>query len=527
MSFSVDIVGYKDKAEGNKLIDAADAILAKRIELNRGNAIAIDSYYSRKKLNIPPIMPQTRTAEEEIQDTSLQRAKALASLKSFMKENDALAAMNWLSANNEIVEFNRYANIFMKEIAGQTNITPTYFETLWDRYKAKLISTGRTGIAITTEPGEYKADIANIESLIISSGPTIAQRIDYMRKDAAYLAGLDQKALDAELDKIYTKETGDPINTTNKPPFSIIEIPLGSGKKVDDYTVRFSSSESAFVLNKTSNKKTNWNIANDKKIQYILFKMYGVPIGMKIEWTGDPSTVVIPAATIGVSAPAGTASAVRPAIVGAPVSGTGRKLSIPSSGKGINHFAIYGAGLGADIVESVKPEELAIDKHVNKREALVPNQKNFGNYALSLNALKKGFLCIRYPSGAYISGFPRTMISSRLRKILNDIVFEDKFLEEDYRDLDEAEQKLFDDLITFCKMDKKDSVKLYKHKKYSDKDRDEMIKRFNILKGELLAGNDNPNIVKELKVLVLKMYHEKVISKTEMNKIMYHLCITV
>lgn len=514
MSISVDIVGYRNKEDGNRLIDAADAILAKRIELNRENAIAIDDYYSRKKMNIPPVQPQIKTTEEELQDSALQRAKALASLRLFMKENDALAAMNWLAANNEIIEFNRYANIFMREIAGQANITPSYFETLWDRYKTKLISTDNTGIAITTEPDEYRADIANIQSLIVEANPSIAQRILDMRNDAKKLAGMDAKDLDAEFEDTYKADTRADFNV--KKPFSVISIPIDSGRNFVDHDAAYSNKRKTYVLNKTSNAKPAWYDDNNKKIQYILFKKYGVPIGIKIEWTGDPKTVLIPPSTVSISAPARNAPAIRPAI-----KGSGQKFSIPSSGKGINHFAIYGAGFDIE-----KPEELAIDKHVNKREALVPNQKNFGNYALSLNALKKGYLCIRYPSGAYISGFPRTMISSRLRKILNDIVFEDKFLEDDYRDLDEHEQKLFDDLITFCKMDKKDSVKLYRHKKYSDKERDEMIKRFNILRGELLAGNDNPSIIKEMKLLILKMYHEKIISKPEMNKIMYQLCIT-
>jgi hypothetical protein len=223
-----------------------------------------------------------------------------------------------------------------------------------------------------------------------------------------------------------------------------------------------------------------------------------------VKWTGDPKTVTPPVPTS--VAPKSVAS----------------KSVAPVSGTGFNHFKIYGAGL-----EVEKPTPLAIDNHIPKREALIPNQKNFGNYALSLNALKKGFLCVRYPSGAQIPHFPKVMISSRFKKIINDLVFEDKFAEEDYMDLDESEKKLFDDLITFCKLDKKNNVKVYKHKKYSDKDRDETIKRFNILKGELIAGNDNPNIIKELKLLMMKMYNDKIISKAELNRIMYQLCLTI
>jgi hypothetical protein len=297
---------------------------------------------------------------------------------------------------------------------------------------------------------------------------------------------------------------------------------LASGRKINTYEIRPSKTNRGLVLNNSTNKIKAWTPKNSEKVQHLLYKKYQVPIGMKLTWTGDPSTVIVPASTIGISSPAGSSSAIRPAIMGVPVSSYKAIISKPS-GSGFNHFKIYGAGL-PDVQEK---ETLAIDKHVRRREALIPNQKNFGNYVLSLNALKKGFLCLRYPSGNQIPGFPKTMITSKLRKIINDIVYEDKFQEEDYMNLDEDEQKLFDDLITFCKMDKKDNVKLYKHKKYSDKNRDETIKRFNVIKGEIMAGNDNPNVVKELKLLMLKMYNEKIISKSELNRIMYQLHMTI
>ena len=527
MSVSVDIVGYRNKAEGNKLIQDADALLKLRANLNQDNSKAINNYYERQKFNIPPVFKPTLSAEEELKDTGLQRQKALASLRTIMKEPDVLRTLDWLSTNNEINEFNRYSTLFLKEIAGQSNITPTYFETLWDRYKNKLIATGNTGISITTEPGEYKADIANIESLIISSGPTIAQRIEDMRNDAAILMGMDQKALDFEVNKQFFEDNKRNIDSIKKGgTFETIDIPLASGKRVDIYEIAPEKTTRELVLNKSTNKTKSWDSKNNEKVQYLLYKKYGIPIGMKLEWTGDPATVMVPASTIGISAPAGSAPAIRPSIMGAPSSTY--KALLPAraptgtSGTGFNHFAIYGAGL-----EVARPEPLAIDNHKPRRETLIPNQKNFGNYALSLNSLKKGFLCVRYPSGAQIPHFPKVMISSRFRKIINDIVYEDKFEEEDYMNLDEQEQKLFDDLITFCKMDKRDNVKIYKHKKYTDKDRDETIKRFNVIKGELLAGNDNPNVVKELKLLMMKMYNEKIISKAELNKIMYQLHLTV
>lgn len=46
-------------------------------------------------------------------------------------------------------------------------------------------------------------------------------------------------------------------------------------------------------------------------------------------------------------------------------------------------------------------------------------------------------------------------ISSYLLNIFNDISFEKTFEENDYEQLDEYEKKLFDNLLTMCKGDKK------------------------------------------------------------------------
>ena len=168
-----------------------------------------------------------------------------------------------------------------------------------------------------------------------------------------------------------------------------------------------------------------------------------------------------------------------------------------------------------------------VQEDTRKIPRIAPRKQkaNFGNYVIESKPLEKGFLFVRYPSGATLPRFPKQAISSKLQLILNYIIHEGRFNEKDYNDLDEFEKKVFDDLLIQSKADKKGSVKLYKHTKYNDKERDDDIKRFNILKGELIAGNDSPNIIKELKVLILKMADSKTISKTDFNKITYQLML--
>lgn len=47
--------------------------------------------------------------------------------------------------------------------------------------------------------------------------------------------------------------------------------------------------------------------------------------------------------------------------------------------------------------------------------------------------------------------------------------------------------------------------------------------RFNILRGEIIAGNDSPKIAKEFKVMLMKFMNEGRIPKRQANEILQEL----
>jgi hypothetical protein len=112
-----------------------------------------------------------------------------------------------------------------------------------------------------------------------------------------------------------------------------------------------------------------------------------------------------------------------------------------------------------------------------------------------------------------------------LKTLISDIIYEKKVNENDYQNLDDEEKKIFDDLLTLSKMDKSDSLKLYNHKKYNSDEIDRDIKCFNILRGEILAGNDSKEAVKEIKALLFKLLNEKVISQRDYSSLVYRLLL--
>lgn len=147
----------------------------------------------------------------------------------------------------------------------------------------------------------------------------------------------------------------------------------------------------------------------------------------------------------------------------------------------------------------------------------------FGNYLIHVPQLEKGFLALKYPSEGPVKEFPKAVISSDFSTLLYEIINTKKFNTKEYDMLEDNEKELFDRLITFAKISRNDIENMTKHRKITDKQRDIDVKRFNILKGEIVAGNDNPNVIKEIKALLIKLHNEKVIGKADFNRIMQNL----
>lgn len=110
-----------------------------------------------------------------------------------------------------------------------------------------------------------------------------------------------------------------------------------------------------------------------------------------------------------------------------------------------------------------------------------------------------------------IKMFPDRLISDNLKKIFLNIVEIGKFNENDYKALSMEESQLFDDIITTSKMDTNDIF--YKHRKYNADLVNDSINRMLILKGEILAGNDSKEVLREFKVQLLTLLKHNIINQ--------------
>lgn len=141
-----------------------------------------------------------------------------------------------------------------------------------------------------------------------------------------------------------------------------------------------------------------------------------------------------------------------------------------------------------------------------KGMSAVNGEKNFGNFHLSLPALRKGNLSIYRPKSNSVVVSRRNM-SPTLIKIINEIKSTMKFNLDDYDRLKVIEQKVVDHVINLLRMDYPPKMK-----RALDEENWNLKQRYEILLSEINAGNGGFMVINELKDILDKLKENKVIN---------------
>lgn len=93
-----------------------------------------------------------------------------------------------------------------------------------------------------------------------------------------------------------------------------------------------------------------------------------------------------------------------------------------------------------------------------------------------------------------------TPISSNLAIMLLSMVENKSISTELYQSLDDDEKDLIEKFINTDK-----TINRLNHKRYDQSKIDELINKFKILKGEILIGNNNQDLLHKLKMVILQL----------------------
>jgi len=143
--------------------------------------------------------------------------------------------------------------------------------------------------------------------------------------------------------------------------------------------------------------------------------------------------------------------------------------------------------------------------------------RQFGRHIIHRRKLDDGIMMIKYPSGAKHHEMPTQKISEDLTKVLKEMADGRMPQYHHFEGMSVKDKELLHHIVRHTQF--QDLQVPPPDKEAMDKE----IDRFDIIKGEIEAGNDNKEIIKEFKVMLLKFMRQGRIPKAQVNEIMEHL----
>lgn len=154
-----------------------------------------------------------------------------------------------------------------------------------------------------------------------------------------------------------------------------------------------------------------------------------------------------------------------------------------------------------------------------------PRYVNFGKFVLHYNQLKDdNNLNIKYKSLGGVPQIRPTKISNKFRDFLLDLIDNKKMSQMGYNMLDDKEKKYFKKIVKFSNLDRMLGLNNEKEEESESEDEDdEKMKRWELVKGQYLAGNNADSVKHELIKMVYEFTVGGQISKEEGEDILLSL----
>ena len=159
-----------------------------------------------------------------------------------------------------------------------------------------------------------------------------------------------------------------------------------------------------------------------------------------------------------------------------------------------------------------------IDLHKRTGRGMSSDYREFGDTMINHKKLDDGILTIRRKSNINIPDMPSKRISRKLQKIIKHISGGGIPEHNDLNDLDDGEKDYLHKLISKSNLQERLSVPA------PSKDQEEKdFHQFEVMKGEIMSGNDSKELVKNFKILILKLSKQNILPKTEVNELLTDL----
>jgi hypothetical protein len=180
--------------------------------------------------------------------------------------------------------------------------------------------------------------------------------------------------------------------------------------------------------------------------------------------------------------------------------------------------AKFGMGMKQKM-SSVKANMAKVGRGISVKET--PSYKEYGKYAIHIPQLEQqDLLNVKYKSLGQIPKFKPIPVSDIFRDFLLDLLESGKANQRVYTQIAPEERKYFEEMSIGAGV--WNGLGLKRTTTNTD---EEENKRFEVLKGEYIAGNNNPKVISELRRLVVKMMSDGRIRKPQGVELLMELSI--
>ena len=168
---------------------------------------------------------------------------------------------------------------------------------------------------------------------------------------------------------------------------------------------------------------------------------------------------------------------------------------------------ILGSGIKVDNI----PIQVDFSNSITPTETYIP----FGKFILNKHRLNNDILMMRYAKGGYIKHIPTKKVSKAFIKVMKSMIDKKNPSYDEIKNLNENEKALLYKIVQYAKLEDQFEVPSPE----IDKDNNQ----FEIMKGEILAGNDSKQMIKDFKLLLLKLMNNQRIPRKEAQELLTDL----
>jgi hypothetical protein len=145
---------------------------------------------------------------------------------------------------------------------------------------------------------------------------------------------------------------------------------------------------------------------------------------------------------------------------------------------------------------------------------------SFGKYIIDIIGLEDDIVSVRSPSKASVSTIPRERVSKRVSSVLKTIAGGGMPTYEDIGELKNDEKKYLSRVLKTARLS--DKVKIPNPSKSEE---EAEMERFQILKGQIISGNDGKEVLTEFKSMLIKFSNQGRLPKREVSEILSELLL--